>query len=129
MLGPPQNRYGIVPDGVYPVADDIAAKLHGVTARGGEEFAQDRVQHLYVILLLTQSDMTRIDRDGNRAIDAASGNPAGEQHAIAHARNMLSIKKMKYNKAVAQTITQLQNGPGVVPAPADGFANTRMCFG
>jgi hypothetical protein len=128
MLGPPQNRYGIVPDGVYPVADDITAKLHGITARGGEEFAQDRVQHLYVILLLTQSDMTMIDRDGSRGIDAAGGDQAGEQHAIAHARNMLSIQKTAYDKAVAQTITQIRDGPGV-PVPADGFDDTRMCLG
>jgi hypothetical protein len=124
--GPPANTYGVVPDGVYPVAGDIRARLQVTTVRGDVEGVRGEIQHLFVILLETQGHMVVEDRDANTSIDRANGDAAVEQHAIDHARTMLSIFHTKYDTAVAASFTRLENGTETMTFN-DGFDADRIC--
>ncbi|MBS9532622.1 hypothetical protein KIH27_03365 [Mycobacterium sp. M1] len=124
--GPPVNRFGIVPDGTYPYADDIRAQLQDLTAVGSPEFVAGRIQHLNVILVLTESDMTIEDRDGSRNVDRANKDKTLEAQAVRQAQQMLSVQKSQYDNAVKNTLDQLRNGPDF-QVPADSFTDSKMC--
>ena len=83
--GAPLNKYGLIGD-AYITSGDVADRLRGVNARGGEDFVRAKLERLFIALLSTQSGMVFNDNLGSDSIIEADGDRTAEQEAVDMAR-------------------------------------------